>query len=312
MDTSKNLKTIKTKKLTWIDIEKPNEKDVEYLRKNFNLHPKVLEEYLPPIKRAKVEVFEDHIFAILQFPLFKRKSGQISSGELDILITKDTLITSHQEVFPQLKKFFDDCSLHDQIRKEYMNQTPAHLLYYILDKIIDSRLLMLDGIAEKIDMIEEQVFKGKEKEMVEEISKTKRDIFNFREATKPQRTLFENLNKAMVEIFPQFNNLNFLTTEIMGSEREVWNTLENQKEMLEAIEETNNSLLSYKISDIVKILTIVSFITFPLGVVAGIFGMNVFHNVGFVYNPYTYLIIIGIMIIAAGIMVIIFKKKKWL
>ncbi|HEB01448.1 MAG TPA: hypothetical protein ENI16_00430, partial [Candidatus Portnoybacteria bacterium] len=272
-------------------------------------------EYIPPIKRPKVETYEDYLFVVLHFPVFIKKTGRTSSGELDILITKDTLITSHRGVFPQLKKFFEDCHLHSQTRKQFMNQTTSHLLYHLLDRMIDSRLPMLDQIAEKIDQIEDQVFKGEEREMVSEISMIKRDILHFRKAIKPQRAVLENLSRGFLEVFPhfkEFRNLKFLVIEVIGSEIEVWNVLENHKETIEAIEKTNDALLSYKISDIVKILTVISFITFPLGVIAGIFGMNVFRNVEFVNSPYAFWIIIGAMLLAAVIMFIFFKKKKWL
>lgn len=306
------MRTIKSNKLTWIDIEDPKEKDLESLRKMIDLHPSTIHQFLPPLKRSKVESFEHYLFIVFHFPVFSRITRHTTPKELDIILTKDTLVTSHQGKLPELNKFFESCLLHQPLRIRFFKKTISHLLFHLLDKLIDSGLAMLDHIAENTDKIEDRVFEGKEKEMVGEISVVKRDIINFRKAIKPQEAVLDSLVVELASFFPKEKEVKFYLRELIDSQKEVNRILENHKEMIHTLDSTNQSLLSYKTNRIIRTLTIISFITFPLGVIAGIFGMNVFRNLTFVNNPYTFGIIILSMIATVVTMVIYFKKKRWL
>jgi len=303
------MKTITANGITWIDIQKPIQKDLDELKERFRLHPFIIEQFLPPIHRPKIEEYPDQLFMVLHFPVLKR-NGQAKTIELDFIITSTTLITSHTARIPDLETFFNDCKLQDYHQDQHFKSS-AHLTLGLLDWLIDTCLPMLDQIGQKIEKIEKHVFQGKEKEMLNKIALVKRDLIDFRRAIKPQGTILEILDKKLRRLFG--SEIKSLSQEVIGSCLRVWNLLENHGELINSIEQTNNSLLSHKLSDIMKFLTVVSFITFPLSVIVGFFGMNVFDNIPLVRkNPLTWLAILIVMIISTGLMVIYFKKKKWL
>lgn len=295
--------------ITWLDISFTESKKIETIDQELHLHPFVARALPVPIKRPRIEEYDDYIFIVLHFPVFDKKTRKTNAVELDFLVSRDKIISIHPQEIPALKIFFDDCNVQDYLKKQYFKGAGI-LLLSILDKLIDSCLPMLDHIQDNIDKIEAQVFGGKEKEMLNEIALVKRDLINFRRSIKPQRSVLEILAKKAKRFFA--NELTHLAQEVVGSNIRVWNTLENHKEMISAIEETNNSLLSYKLSAIVQILTVVSFITFPLAVIAGLFGMNVFENIGFVKSPNAFWIILAASFTIALTMVWYFKRKKWL
>lgn len=304
------MKTITANNITWIDIKDPKEKDLAYLKEKFQLHPMIANQYLPAIHRPKIEEYPNQLFLVLHFPVFDKKTRQTYPVELDFLVTPTTLVTSHVQDIPALKIFFDDCSLQHYHQQQHFKSSGC-LLLSLLDVLIDACLPMLDHISEKIDYIEKEVFAGREREMLNEIALVKRDLIDFRRAIKPQKSVLELLYKKTDRLFEP--GLKPLAQEVIGSNLRVWNTLENHKELIEAIEQTNNSLLSYKISDIVKILTVISFITFPLSVIVGFFGMNIFESLPIIrQNPYTWLIILIFMLLCTGLMLIYFRRKKWL
>jgi magnesium transporter len=304
------MKTIKTENLTWVDIKDPKKSDVKHLRDNFNLHPLILEEILPPSYRSKAEEYEDQLFLVLYFPVFNRKTRQTKTRELDVIISKNLLITSHYLSILPLKGLFTKCELYKEEKKKHLARGSALLLYHIIETLLQACLPKLDHIAANIEKIEEKIFQGKEKEMVNEISIVKRDILNMAKAIKPQRSVLQSLNTIAPKFFGPRTKLYF--QDLLGSYEYVRSVLNNHQEMIEALQATNESLLSNKISEIMKVLTVVSFITFPLAVVAGIFGMNVFSNITFIQNSNTFWIILISMLGLSGIMVILFKKKKWL
>ena len=296
--------------ITWIDIQKPKQKDLDELKEKFHLHPFISQQFLPPIHRPKIEEYPNQLFIVLHFPVFIRSRQQTKAVELDFIITPTTLITSHADKIPDLETFFNDCHLQNYHQTQYFKSS-GYLLFGLLDWLIDACLPMLDHISEKTEKIESHVFQGKEKEMLSKISLVKKDLIDFRRAIKPQRSVLEILEKKCQRLFGQ--ELKPLAQEVIGSNIRVWNVLENNRELINSIEQTNNSLLSYKLSDIMKFLTVVSFITFPLSVIVGFFGMNVFDNIPIVrQNPFTWIVILVFMLISASIMVIYFRKKKWL
>ena len=304
------MKKITANNITWIDIQKPQQKDLDQLKTQFNLHPFINKQFLPPIHRPKIEEYPEQLFIVLHFPVRYSRKRQTKPVELDLIITPNTLITSHAEKIPDLETFFNDCQAQGHHQEQYFKSS-GHLLFGLLDWLIDSCLPMLDQIDEKIGKIENKVFQGKEKEMLSEIAMIKKDLIDFRRAIKPQRSVLEILGKKSQRLFDQ--SVRPLAQEVIGSIIRVWNVLENHRELINSIEQTNNSLLSYKLSDIMKFLTVVSFITFPLSVIVGFFGMNVFGNIPIVReNPYTWIIILISMVFTTTIMIIYFKKKKWL
>lgn len=304
------MQSIKTENLTWIDIKGPTQKHVKYLRDNFNFHPLILQEIIPPSYRSKVEDYEDQLYLVLYFPVFDKKTRQTKTRELDIIISDDVLITSHYLSILPVRQIFTKCNLYKEQREKYFSRGPAILLYHIIEGLIEACLPKLDHIAKNIEKVEEQIFQGKEKEMVNEISIIKRDILNMSKAIKPQRTLLKSLESEAPKFFRGRIKLYF--QDLLGSYEYMRSILNNHQEMIEALQATNESLLSNKISEIMRVLTVISFITFPLGVTAGIFGMNVFGEAEFNNHPYTFFIIIGAMLVSSAIMVGLFRIKKWL
>ena len=301
---------IQNKKIKWINITNPDNKDVDFLKKDFNICSAILKEYIPKIKRPKVEEYKNYLFTVVHFPVFNKKTRKTISTELDIILFDNTLITSHTGLLPELKKIFEQCTLDKLAKNYYIENNAISLTYRILDKLIDTRMPMLDHIDDLIEDIEEQMFGGNEKKMVNEIAIVKHDLISFRRIIKPQRMVLESLNRAIVKI----SNENFTRTsaEIIGSNLKVWNTLENHKEMIEAIEHTNESLLSYKLGDTMKVLTAFSVIVLPLSLIANAFGMNITNGMPFIGSSLGFWIVIYLMFVITSISFIFFRYKKWL
>lgn len=304
------MKKIQTFKTAWIDIYNPKQEDVEYLEKEYNFHPLILEEIIPPSQRARVEQFDDQLYLVLYFPVFNKKTRQTKIRELDIIVSKKILISTHYKTILPVKALQTRCSLYEESRAKYMNRGPGILLYHIIESLLKASLPKLDHITENINQIEEKIFQGHEKDMVGEISIIKRDILNMAKAIKPQESLINSLVSAAPKFFGARHKIYF--QDLQGSYDYVRSILDNQQEMINSLEHTNESLLSNKISEVMKILTVISFITFPLALIAGIFGMNVFEAHVFAHNALTFWIILIGMALLAGIMTIIFKIKKWL
>lgn len=291
--------------VSWQNIAGSDIDDIEFLKDECLVSSAVLSQLLNDNKRPKIEEYSRYLFVVLHFPVFYPETRQTIPTELDFIVTRDSVFTVSQKQNPILEKLFSDAQT-DEWLKEEMFKNPGQLLFYILDKMVDSCLPMLDHIYEKIEDIEREVFDGKEREMLKEVAIVKRDIIDFRRTIKPQRSILEILAKKSSRFFKE--DLDIISQEVVGSEVRVWNTLENHKEMIEAIEATNHSLLSYQINRVMHTLTLFSIILFSLTFITGFFSMHAMKN----FTDLGIKTVIGLMLAAIALIVVIFKKKKWL
>ncbi|HEX8973993.1 MAG TPA: magnesium transporter CorA family protein [Patescibacteria group bacterium] len=301
------MKSVSFKKVTWLDFSDPSADDVMYLQENFDIHPIAIEEFVTPTYRPKASQYGSCLYLTIHIPLFDAKSRTTYPGELDIVITRDHLITGHNKDIYQLDEFFKKLESSEGKRRLYMDRSPAHLLYHLLEVLLESCFPRLDHIHEKLLNIEEQVFNGKEKEMVYEISVVKRDILNFRRTLKPQRHIIESLasmktDLVPAEIVPYFQ-------ELIGTNIRLWNALESNKETIESMEETNNSLLSNKLDMTMKVLTIFNAIFLPITVYSNVMSMSTV--VPLSQNKEGFWIHVSIMLVISLFTVVLFRVRKW-
>lgn len=303
---------VKHKNVTWIDIKNPREKDIAFLKREFSfIHQPVLNEIIPPGHRAKVERHKDYLFMILFYPIFNPEKQTTQSRELDIIITKDHIITSHYKTVIPLKRLFDHTNLYKEDRAELMNKGPGLMLYYIISGLLESALNKLELLEKSIDDIEHNIFAGREKEMVSEISFTKRDILNFRRILAPQDPVIKSLAREGKTFFGEY--MTPYLEDMLGTYSRVWNAVENHRETIQALGETNDSILSAKINEIIKLLTIFSVILLPLTLFGSIWGMNTHYlpfveTLGAPWDFWAVMILMGL--ISAG-MLMYFKAKRW-
>ena len=299
---------IEYKNLIWIDIIEPNEEDIEYIKNKFRLHPLTLKTIIPSIHYPDIDVFRNYIFIILHHP-HSKENGEIQIQEFDIIIGKNYLITNHYEKITPLNDIFNECSKSDIKKKEYMEKGIGFLFFTILNRFLREKLFKIDRIEGEIDLIEKEIFLEKEKEMVKKISHLKGKIIDFWRIVEPQRAVFDSLRNAGVNFFGQESKHYF--SILFRTHRKIENTLRTSKEAIESLEETNHILVTLKMNEIIRILTIVSVILLPLTLLASIWGMNT-NFLPFIKNPFDFWLIIGIMVLTFSGMIIYFRIKKWL
>lgn len=299
--------TIQHNKITWIDFADPAPEDITYLQEHFDIHPLAIEELVTPTYQPKAVQYENCLFFSIHIPLFDIEHRTTYPGELDIILTADHLITSHKQGIYQLTQFFDALERSEGKRRLYLEATPAHLMYHLVELLLNSCFPKLNHISEKLDTIEAQVFAGLEKEMVYEISVLKRDILNFRRTLKPQRSILESIIQKEHPFIPTSLKLYF--QDLIGTNIRLWNVLESHKETIEALEATNNSLLSNKLDLTMKVLTIFSAIMLPMTVYSNAMSMSA--RIPLAENPNAFWFHVGFMAILSLATILVFKYKKW-
>ena len=132
---------------------------------------------------------------------------------------------------------------------------------------------MLRKIGNKLERIEEDIFEGRSAEIVRDISNAKQEIINFRKVIRPQRAAFSDLERNKQRYIA--DDLDIYFDDIVDASERIWDMLENYKEVVEALESTNESAIAHRSKETVRMLTAFSVIFLPLTLIASVWGMNV-------------------------------------
>ncbi len=306
-----SINKIKTKRLLWIHINQPTKEDIEFLRKEYDFHPLDLEDCLTKIQRPQISEYAHYIFFILTFPVYNRKNREIYSSEVDFFLSSKYLITIGDAKISTLDNFFDEVQNNEYSKEKYlMASHPIFLLYEVMHRLQNYTFPMLDHISQDIEDIDKRIFKGEERKLVREILHVKRNIVDFRRIMQAHKNVIKKLMSTHTKFF-MHNKTNVYFSNILDRTKDIWDILETQKENINAFQETNESLISYRLNDIMKTLTIISVIMIPANLIASIFGMNA-KAMPFIGKPYDFSAIMLIIFIMILTFVIYFRRKKWL
>src|SRR3954451_15764917 len=297
--------------LTWIHLDPPIDPEtVNALRERFGWHPLDVEDVLSKRQRPKVDdyVEDGYLFGVLHFPAYDKTIQRLNAGELDFFLGPDYLVTiANVELLP-VTRLFRRCEDDDALRAQLFSRGSGRLLYEVLDDLYDYCFPILDKIGHKLDTIEDDIDDRRSEEIVRDISKAKQEIISYRKIVKPQRPALRLLERHIERFLPEDLELYF--DDLVDASERIWDQLDNFKEVVEALEDTNESVISHRQNDVLRILTVVSVILLPLTLISGIFGMNVrfpgFETSGAFWG------ILGLMLAIAIGLFGFFKIKKWL
>jgi magnesium transporter len=265
--------TITANGVRWIHIPKPRQATQEWLEERFSFHPLDYEDIYSRNQRPKVDRYDDYIFVVLQFPRFDRDRERLNVVELDLFAGRDYVITMPNAELEPIDSLFARCQESEEVREGYFEKGGAFLLYKVIDHAVDASFPMLRKMGQKLERIEDDIFEGRSEEVVRDISNAKQEIINFRRIVRPQRVAFRDLERAMDLVTPE--ELDVYFDDVIDASERIWDTLENYKEIIDALESTNESVLSHHVNDSLRVLTAASVIFLPPTLIASIYGMNV-------------------------------------
>src|ERR671922_3073597 len=272
-----NVETITAEGLRWVNIERPSPLECAWLEEHFGFHALDLEDVLSRNQRPKIDEYPDYLFIVLHFPVFDRAVGRLNAGELDIFVGRDYLVTIPNQPLQPVEYLFERCRAIEELREQHFSKGPGYLLYRIIDDSFDYCFPMLRKIGNKLDAIEDEIFEGRSEEVVRDISNVKQEIINFRKIIRPQRPVLRDLERTKQRFLAarEGEDLEIYFDDIVDAHERIWDMLENYKEVVEGLEETNESVISHRVNAILRALTAISVIVLPLTLVASIWGMNV-------------------------------------
>ena len=302
------LKKQNYKAITWVDSETPTKEEARSLMEEFDLSPEVAQDILLPTFKDKITVLKDYIYLILHFPAFKHTHNKSHRQEIDFVIGKNFIITNRYESIDAMEKYAKIFEVNSVLDKNKNEVDPGRLFLAMMRTIYQSLSDELDSINYLLREAEKNIFAGKEKDMVFELSRVGREIINFNHIVTPHGNILESLKENGEKIFGKDFSLEL--SQVTNEYYKIIKILENVTEVLRELRETNNSLLSTKQNEIMKTLTIFTFFALPFSIITGFFQMNTV-NTPIIGSENGWFFIVGIEIFVLIIVYLIAKKKKW-
>ena len=267
------MQSISHKNFTWVLIEEPKGEDISFVQSEFKLHPLIIGKLTIPLYRPQFSEHDGYIFMALHFPIFSKTGRFKEVGEVDILINDKFLVTvcSHEQ--SPIGFFFAQCQKNIETSKRYFQNGPLYLLLVLIAQLLHGYFPFLDRLAQETEEVERDLFDEKENKTLKDITLLQRDILDVRRVIKPQLPIFRSIFSK--EEIKDSKFLELYAQDIVATNIQVWNTLENYWETVNTLHRTNNTLISYKLNKVINILTAFSVCFLPATLIASIFGMNI-------------------------------------
>lgn len=294
--------------IRWVNIEQPRHAHRAWLEERFDFHALAYEDVYSRNQRPKIDEYDDYLFIVLYFPRYDKQVGRLNAAELDLFVGPDFLVTLPNQPLQPVEYLFERCRSNDELRAQWFSKGTGYLLYKIVDACVDASFPMLAKMGNKLERIEDDIFEGRSKEVVRDISNVKQEIINFRKIVRPQRPVFTDLERTKQRYLAE--DLDVYFDDINDASERVWQILETYKETVEALEVTNESVLSHELNDVLRVLTVLSVVFLPLTLIASIFGMNV--HVPGEGDDVPFWLIVALMLAIGGAMIVFFRRRRWL
>jgi magnesium transporter len=298
--------------LTWVNIESPTKREIEWLAQNYQFHTLALDDCLSRKQISKLDVYPGYLFFVFHYPIYNKETRIAAKQQWSAFIGENYLVTIHTRELKTTMALFRDCQANEESRKEYMSGGSGFLLYRLLDRAIDAYFPVLDKILSLMEDVEEIVF-DENTEAARELSILRRDIITQRAVMFPTRNIFIQMENKLKR-FSKVDVTDYYD-DLMDHANKICNTLDEAKETIEVFKDSDYTLATYRVNDILRVLTILATIGTVLTVVASFYGMNVDLPGGSTPKAgfhYTWVVLLVIMVAVMGTMLYYFHRKHWL
>ena len=299
--------SLKPNNLTsWVNVVGiSDEPFIDRLGKHFNLNSLVLEDIVNTEQRPKIDEYDDYIFGVFRM-LYITEEEEIVGEHLAMVLLKGKVL-----VFQEVKEDVFN-GLRDRIINKHgriRSKGSDYLFFALLDAIVDNYFLAIENLNDRIEVLEDEVYRNPEPEVAQKIQQLKKEVLKIRRWIYPVKELISRLIDSENPLITKDTKL-FLR-DVLDHAIEINESLQIYREMSMSLMEMYMSNMSNKMNEVMKVLTIMASIFIPLTFIAGVYGMN-FDHMPELHWQYGYYAVWGVMILLFIGMMFYFKKKKWL
>ncbi|MDF2672781.1 MAG: magnesium and cobalt transport protein CorA [Clostridiales bacterium] len=288
----------------WVDMERPDEKEMNLLRDVFKFHPLAIEDCVHRIQRPKVVNYKDYYFIVLNEFIGGDINKYFTYSEVYIFLGDNYIVTLHWNKLKVIGDTMERITNGPYIFEKGID----FILYNLFDTLVDDYFPLTDSIGDKIDDIEETILKEPKRQVQDDILVLKRNILKLRKVLSPQREVLNILLRHDFDLIQEENRLYYM--DVYDHMLRIYDLLDTYTDLLASTMDLYMSQISNRMNEVMKVLTMITTIMMPLSLIAGIYGMN-FKFMPELGTRYGYFATLGLMAVIAVMEIFYFKKKKW-
>lgn len=301
------LEIVDRDRFTWIDIDGVHDIAVlKSLGKHFDLHPLLLEDIANPVQRSKVERYKGKTYIVIRLLEFDAQSEEVKSRQISLILTENTIITLHELT----SEVFDDVRQRIRLGGPRIRTSGIpYLAYSLLDSVVDQHFILLENLGEHMENLEEALLVNPSQGILKSIHRLKRELIYLRKSVWPFREVVNTMLRD--EDLPFHDEIHMYIRDLYDHTVQVMETIEAYRDINAGMLEAYLSIVSNRMNEVMKTLTIIATLFIPLTFVAGVYGMN-FEHMPELHWRWAYPALWGFMGAIAVVMLIYFKRKRWL
>lgn len=293
--------------ISWINIVGLHEIDIlQKIGQQFEIHPLVIEDILNTEQRPKIEFFDEYIFVIMKMIVFDEKDHKLNIEQISFVLGKNFIFTFQErrgDVFKPIRERLKN------VKGRLRNNKHDYLLYALMDILVDNYFKVYESISEIIESLETSVIQSQDQSQLEEIHGLKRELLVLKKSIWPLREMVFTLKGDETDLVSEYTYVYF--NDLLDHIIQLTEITESYREMVNGLMDTYMSMVSQRMNEVMKVLTIIATIFIPLTFIAGIYGMN-FEVMPELKWKWGYFTVWSIMIFIFFAMMFYFKRKKWL
>lgn len=291
----------------WINVDGLHDLQIiKDIGDTLDLDRLLLADVLETNARPKIHEYEKWIFLSLKMVQYNEENEHFSVENLSIMFNDNILISFQEKKGDVFEPVRERIRNH---KRTLRDSKTDYLAFALLDTVIDHYLYVLSLFGEKIESFEDVILEEPDKNVIEQINLFKKELNYIRKGIKPAREMVLALSKIESDFIQKKNDVHF--KELVNNMNQASDTLDSYRELLSDQLNIYHMIISSKLNDIMKFLTIFSVIFIPLTFIAGIYGTN-FEFLPELQIKYGYFMMLGVMAVITVLMLIYFKRKKWL
>jgi magnesium transporter len=290
----------------WLDFPSPDPVEIHKIGKLFNLHPLAIEDLTTPQYRPKIDTYDNGLLIVLRDTDVDRIEKNMSALELDLFLGRNFLITVHTERMECIEMAI--ARLNGWSATRTIGRGPDYLTHTIIDLLVDDNLQILSWLDEEINELEEAIFSNPDKASLHQAAKLRKNIVYLQRVLGPQLELIRRL--AFEESPFIKESLRVYFRDVSDNLARINDLIFTYREIVSTDMAIHQALVSNKLNEIMKTLTVIATIFLPLTFIASIYGMN-FEFMPELRHPWGYPIVLGVMALLGGAMFWWFKRRGW-
>jgi magnesium transporter len=290
----------------WVALLDPDDRALELMQAEFNLHPLAVEDARHGHQRPKIEEYGEVLFVVLHL-IEQASDAQLRVGEVAIFVGRNYILS----VRSGMEKGFQDVRARAENEPKLLKRGPGYVLYALMDAVVDRYFPLLQSVELELERIEEQIFAdaASPRANVEELYKLKQRLMIFRHAVGPMLESIGNIYGARVPAVCAGMQEYF--RDVSDHLQRLSQTIESIRESVSTAISVNLSLITLQESETMKRLTSYAALIAAPTLIVGVYGMN-FDNMPELHWRYGYALVWVLMAVLDGCIFYLLRKAKWL